>query len=160
MEAPFHSGSALGYGIMGDEQICIQRELRQSVSLAVCISTKNNALAAHFHSPCQRGKPTMNNAHCIHRQVGVAKHKYGFGAGYDIMRFQCVASFLSWSHQLAQVAPSSVRLTEKIAHKLTSGRHKFVPRRAVHRQGALAVFKTRMKTPKRKNRRCDRYENG
>ena len=66
MEAPFDSGSALRYGVMSDEQICVQRELCQSVSFAVRISTENDSLAAHFHPPCQRGKPTMNHAYCVH----------------------------------------------------------------------------------------------
>ena len=69
MKAPFHSGSALLYGVMRNEQICIQRELRQSVSVAIRIFTKNDALAGHFHAPIQRGKPSMNNAHCIHYHV-------------------------------------------------------------------------------------------
>src|ERR1700687_2229925 len=87
MEASFHSGSALRYGVMSDEQICVQRELRQSVSFAVRISTKDDPLAPQFHSPRQCGKPTMNHAHCVHDDVGVAKHEYRFGTGYHIMWF-------------------------------------------------------------------------
>ena len=47
MQAPFHSGSALPHGVMGDEQICVERELCQSVSVAVCVSTKNDAFPMH-----------------------------------------------------------------------------------------------------------------
>lgn len=69
MEAPLHSGSTLRYSVMRDEQICIQRQPRQSVSFAVRISTKNDALAAHFHPPRKRGKLTMNHAHRIRGHV-------------------------------------------------------------------------------------------
>ncbi len=83
----------------------------------------------------------MNDAHRVHDHVGVSKHENRFETGYDIMRFECVASFCTWPRQVAQVAPSSMRLTEQITHKLSRGRHKLVSRWTVHWQGALAVFK-------------------
>ncbi len=133
MEAPFHSGSTLRYSVMSDEQICIQRELCQSVSFAVRISTENDPLPAHFHSPCQRGKRAMNHAHCVHDHAGVAKHENRYGAGNNIMRLEFVVSFRTWLYELAQVTPSSVRFTEEIAHKLGRGGHKFVSHRAEYR---------------------------
>ena len=78
MKAPFYSSGALWHGVMSNEQIRVQRELCQSVALAVRISTKNDSLALDFHSPCERGKPTMNNAHRVHHHVGVAKHEHWF----------------------------------------------------------------------------------
>src|SRR5579863_9466385 len=96
MKAPFHSGSALRYSVMSDEQIGVHRELRQSIPFAVRISAKNDPLAAHFHSPCQRGKPTMNDPHCVYDDVGISEHECRIGTGCDIMRFQGVASFRTW----------------------------------------------------------------
>src|SRR5579864_3681597 len=134
METPFHSGGALRYGVVSDKQICVRCELCQSVALAVRISTKNDPLTLNFHSPCERRKPTMNHAHRVRHHVGVAEHEYWFGTCYDIMRFQCVASFCTFPCQVAQVTPRSARLTEKIVHELGRRRHKVVCRRTVYRQ--------------------------
>ena len=57
MEATFHSGSALEYGIMGDEQICIQRELRQSVSLARTVELLPGHIVTVNGGVCHRTRP-------------------------------------------------------------------------------------------------------
>ena len=75
MEAPFQSGGVLGYGVMSDEYVRIGCQLYQAFSVSVCVSTENDSLAAYLDSPCQCGKWTVNDTHCVQRHVGVAKNE-------------------------------------------------------------------------------------
>src|ERR1700761_1579741 len=88
----------------------------------------------------------MNDAHCIHCHVSVAKHEHRRRSGIDVMRLQRIASLSTRFHQVAQIAPGSMRLAEQVAYKLGGGRHVLISRRAEYRQRPLAVFK-----PGRKN---------
>ena len=64
MKTPFHPSSAFQRHGTNDTAP-VRREFRQPVSITILYSTKNDPLAAHFHSPRQRRKPTMNHAHCV-----------------------------------------------------------------------------------------------
>ena len=77
MEASLYSGGTLRDSVVGDEQVCVRRELGEAFALSVCVSAKDNSFAANFDAPGQGGNLAMNDGDCVEGHVGVAEDENG-----------------------------------------------------------------------------------
>jgi len=54
VQAPFNSGSALGHGVVSDEEIRFLRQSHKTFTIAVGISAEDDHLVICFYAPRQR----------------------------------------------------------------------------------------------------------
>src|SRR5579862_4922358 len=83
----------------------------------------------------------MNDAHGGGGKVAAAKYGNGCRTCEHVVRLHFVTAVFSGHKQLAEIPIGAALPSEKIGDKLDGGWHETIPRRAVDRQGALAVFK-------------------
>jgi hypothetical protein len=77
VEASFYSCGSFWYGVVGDEEVCVRRELGEAFALSVCVSAEDDSLAADLDSPGQGGNLTVNDGDCIDGHVGVVEDENG-----------------------------------------------------------------------------------
>src|SRR5262249_14688030 len=132
-------GGALGYRVMGNQQVGIGGQAGEP-PFAAGVAGEDDGSASRFDSPGQRGDGAMDNAYGRGGQTVRVKDVPRHVRGSDVVGLPLVAALLLLHEEIAQVPVDAAGPPEEAGHELGGRGHEVVSGGAVNRQWPRAVL--------------------